>query len=242
MKTYILLILFMIVGISYSSFSQIDPNNNPFKNIEIGSNKYYSIQMKGGFSHHARIVSVDNEQTLLMNSDGNTFTVATNQILGIVEKTFESKGSVGVGFGIPYGIFGFNVDFRLYKFLYISGGLGTGIFITPMYNIGCKVYLRSGNYTWRPRLSVNYGTNGMLYVEDSYSGAIKESFSGITLGIGQLWTLGITKAWGVDFDILYIVNDSELETRLKQLKNAGYSFQTEAVGNVKVSLGLRYCF
>jgi len=62
------------------------------------------------------------------------------------------------------------------------------------------------------------------------------------LALGQQWTLGITKAVGIDFDVVYIVDDSKLEQRFKELKSQGYQFETEALGNVKISLGIRYCF
>jgi hypothetical protein len=238
MKIYALVPFFLLLFSFTVAFSQNDTTRSQFSNIEIGSKKYYSIQMKDGSNQQARIVSIDSKQTLLMNSRGNTFIVPTNEIIQIVEKKYDSPGSIGLGFGIPYGMFGVNLDILLYKYLYFTAGLGTGIYITPMYNIGSKLYLRSGNYKWRPRVSAYYGTNGMLYVEDGY----KSSYSGLTVGVGQLWTLGLTKTIGIDIDILYIVDDSKIEKRFQELKRAGYEFQTEALGNIKVSLGLRYCF
>ena len=240
MKTVRIIILFFLIY-SYQVNAQSDITNNPFANIEIGSNKYFVILMKKGKSHHARIISVDKKQALLMNPGGNTFIVPTSDIIRITEKAHESKGSIGLGFGIPYGLLGFNFDIRLYKNLYFTGGLGTGIFVTPMYNFGSKFILRSGNYKWRPRLSAYYGTYGLAYIE-GYNSTIRETFSGFTVGLGQQWTLGITKTWGIDFDILYIVDDSVFEKRIQELKSQGYELEMASNRNIKISLGVRYCF
>jgi len=238
MRIIKLLLFINLIFISSLGISQ-EVSQNPFSGVEIGSKKFYSIKMNNGIGHQSRIVSVDSKETLLMNSDGSTFLVPTDEIIQIKEKEFSSLGSIGAGFGIPYGIFGLNLDLRLFKYLYFTGGLGTAIFVTPMYNIGGKLFLRSGNHKWRPRLSAYYGTNGFLYVED---GDIRESFTGASLALGQQWTLGITKAVGIDFDVVYIVDDSKIEQRFQELKSQGYQFEIEALGNVKISLGIRYCF
>jgi hypothetical protein len=240
----ILHVFFCIVLIFQGTiiYSQVSKVSTSIFKVETGTNKYYIIQMEDGSAYHARIVSVDNNKVLIMNPNGGTFIVPTNQVINVIEKNFESKGSMGIGFGIPYGILGVNVDFKLYKNLYCTAGIGTGIYITPMFNIGSKLYLRASNHQWRPRLSVNYGNTGMIYFEGSSNKSIRESFSGFSIALGQQWTLGITRAWGIDCDILYILDDSRLENRMNELKNAGYEFDVANTGNIKVSIGLRYCF
>jgi hypothetical protein len=223
-------------------YSQVGTVQTSIFNVETGTNKYYFIQMEDGSNYHVRIVSVDNNKVLLMNPSGGTFTIATNQVKNVIEKNFESKGSVGIGFGIPYGVLGINADIKLYKNFYCTAGIGTCIYITPMFNIGSKLYLRASNHQWRPRLSLNYGNTSMIYVEGSSNNSIRESFTGFSIAIGQQWTLGITRAWGIDCDILYILDDSQLENRMYELENAGYEFDVANAGNIKVSIGLRYCF
>lgn len=241
MKTFISFIFLLLIINTPHAFSQASDTHDPFYNIKTGTKKYYILQMKNGSSHQARIISVDSKQVLLMVSDGTTLTVPTYEVNNVVEKSFESFGSIGMGFGIPYGVLGLNLDIKLYDLLYLTGGIGTGIFVTPMYNVGSKIFLRSGNYKWRPRLSGYYGTTAMLVIDD-YSSNIKESCSGITAGIGQQWALGITKTWGIDFDILYIIDNREFNKRKQELEDDGYVFDFKATGNVKISFGLRYCF
>jgi hypothetical protein len=241
MKPIVIFAFLLLAAIAPGAFSQDVSTKSPFDNIETGTKKYYIIRMKDGSTRHARIISVDRNNVFLMASGGNTFTVPTDQVKGVMEKSFDSSGSIGVGFGMPYGILGFNLDIQLYRPLYLTGGIGTGIFVTPMYNVGTKIFLRSGNYKWRPRISAYYGTTGMMVYED-YSSTTRERFHGLTAGLGQQWTLGITKTWGIDFDILYIIDNSQLLNRLDELKAQGYTFDFEATGRIKVSFGLRYCF
>jgi len=235
------MLVFLIILLPTFAFCQTESNLNPFVNAEIGSKKYYLIHTTGGQILHVRIISLDKNQCLLMDPKGSTFTIARKDVDRVTEKTYSSSGSIGAGLGIPYGILGLNMDIKLYKSLYVTGGIGTGIVVSPMYNIGTKLYMRSGEYKWRPRISAYYGTNGMLFVED-YNGNLKERYSGLTLGIGQQWTLGINRSWGIDLDLMFITDDSELKNRIQELKDKGYSFASESMGNVKLSFGLRYCF
>lgn len=241
MKTFKSISLISLMFFCLSLYSQNEANGDIFKNVKIGSNTYYFVQTSDGKTQQARIVSVDKRQVLLLSPQGSTTTVPTESITGVTEQTFKSKGSIGAGFGLPYGVLGFNGDISLFKSLYLTAGIGTGIVITPMYSIGSKLFLRSGNYKWRPRVSAYYGSTGMLYVE-GYSETISERFNGLSIGLGQQLTLGITKSFGFDLDLIYILDDSALENRIQELKNEGYTFETETTGNLKFSIGLRYCF
>jgi hypothetical protein len=228
---------------SYTLFAQNNLNSNLFTNVEVGSKIYYSIKMQNGMEHKARIVSVDPDKVLLLLPGDKSLTISTSEIIDIKKQAHNSAGSVGVGFGIPYGLLGANLDIKLVSVLNVTAGLGSGIYVNPMYSAGLRCFLRSGNYMFRPRIEALYGTASMINVEDSNGETVeKGSFNSFVLGAGFQWALDISRTWGLDFDIIYIVDDSELESRLDYLINQGYNFDVVATGNVKISLGLRYIF
>jgi hypothetical protein len=239
-KIILRIILYLVT--SFLVIQDIIPQN-PFTGVDVGSKAYYKIQMNSGMILKARIVSVDPDKVLLLLPGGESMTVPANGVVSIKKQSYGSVGSVGLGFGIPYGVFGANFDLRLFSVLYAGAGIGTGIFVNPMYNIGLKCYLLPGNYKFRPRILANYGTASMLYLEDSYGDVIeRRSYNSVSLGAGFQYALSITKAFGFDADVIYIVNDSALESRMEQLTNQGYDFEIISTCNFKVSLGIRYVF
>jgi hypothetical protein len=216
---------------------------NPFSGVEIGSNKFYKIQMNNGAVLKARIVSVDPDKVLLLLPGGESMTVLTKGVVSIKKQSYGSVGSVGLGFGIPYGMLGVNFDLKLYSVLYADAGIGTGIFVTPMYSGGLKCYFLSGGHKFRPRVLANYGTTGMLYLEDDSGDVIeRSSFNSVCLGTGFQYALDITNAFALDFDIIYIVSNNKLLERAQELRNQGYDFDLNTTGHIKVSFGIRYIF
>lgn len=240
MKTlYALLALLLIASVlsAQDTYPQ-----NPFSGVEIGSNKFYRIQMNNGSIIKARIVSVDPSKVLLLLPGGESMTVVTNGVVSIKKQAYGSVGSVGLGFGIPYGLLGVNFDLKLFSVLYANAGIGTGIFVNPMYSGGLKCYFLSGGHKFRPRVLANYGTTGMLYLEDNSGDVIeRSSFNSILLGAGFQYALDITNAFALDFDIIYITSNNKLLERAQELRNQGYDFDT-STGNIKVSFGIRYIF
>jgi hypothetical protein len=241
MKILYVTFAFLLIA---SVLSAQDTNpQNPFNNVDIGSNTYYKIQMNTGMSVKARIVSVDNDKVLLLLPGGESMTVPTNGVVSVKKQSYGSVGSVGLGFGIPYGMLGVNVDLKLFSVLYANAGIGTGIFVTPMYSAGLKCYFLSGSHKFRPRVLANYGTTSMLYLEDSSGDVIeRSSFNSVLLGTGFQWALDIKNAFALDFDIIYILNNSGISARAQELRNQGYDFDINSVGNIKVSFGIRYIF
>lgn len=217
---------------------------NPFDmhtKVDLGSRKFYLIQMPDTL-FHARVISADNRITLIMDVDGLTMVIQSSDIINIREKAYNSKFMVGAGMGLPYGIFGFNADYNVYKEIYLSGGIGSGIYVNPMLNIGCRYYLRSGNYKFRPRVSAYAGHTGIIYVDDQwYLGKVRESVKGVFFGFGYQWLSGIKKSWGMDLDLVFIAV-SNLDKRADELRKQGYNFDDPSGSSVKISLGIRYGF
>ncbi len=238
--------VYVTIGLLLTTFILLAQDiipQNPLAGVEIGSNTYYRIEMNTGMALKARIISVDPEKVLLLLPGGESMTVPTNGVVAVKKQSYGSTGSVGLGFGIPYGLLGVNFDLKLFSVLYADAGIGTGIFVTPMYSAGLKCYLRSGSYKFRPRLLASYGTASMLYVENSSGDVVvRRSFNSVCLGAGFQYALDITNAFAIDFDVIYIVDDSALEAKVAELSSQGYDFQVNATGNIKVSLGIRYIF
>ncbi len=211
-------------------------NNNIFKHVEVGSYKYYSLFTSDGSDYHARIISADDKMILISTPKDDSFFIPTSEISRIIKKPFYNFGSIGFGIGLAYSGLGTNLDIHLFKGLYISGSVGTLFSAEPfMYNIGGKYIFRPGGRRWQPRVSVYYGKNRVL--NNDY---IKESFQGISIGIGQQWALAITKAWAFDFDLHYVFNQN-MQNRIDELIIDGYPIDSEW-SHFDVSIGLRYCF
>jgi hypothetical protein len=155
------------------------------------------------------------------------------------------KNSIGLGFGIPYGILGVNLDINVATNLNLSGGVGTTILAGIGYNLGLKYFFIPIEQTFRPRVSAYYGTNTVSEVPrigtfgsfSVSSGKETKSYSGLNLGIGAQLMWGETKSNGLDFDIIYLAT-TELD--IEELRDEG--FVIEDPGNVKIAIGYRYAF
>jgi hypothetical protein len=242
MKNIIFLLIFCIGNVPFI-FSQKNIPVNTLKENAVGTKKYFLIKSNTGNVYHAKITRIDSNWTLMMDPDGKYHTVKTDQLMTVTKKAYNSPISLGLGIGIPYGLFGFNGDFNIYNSLYFSIGLGSGYAVGPWYNVGCKYYLRSGGYKWRPRVLVNYGVFGEIASDPQGSlPKIRETIEGFTIGVGQQWIAGIKKSWGFDFDIIYLLENSKFDNSMEEYKKQGYNFTFETDGSIKISLGLRYIF
>ncbi|KHD04933.1 hypothetical protein PN36_33735 [Candidatus Thiomargarita nelsonii] len=151
---------------------------------------------------------------------------------------FAASFDVAVGLGIPYGILGANFEFYPIKNLSVSAGLGTTVLADVGYDVGLEYYLgRDGG--WNPRLSVHYGTNGILKTTTCMWWYCKyESFEGITAGVG------IKKLWGnhgFAFDLFYIVS-SDLFDRQDELEERGFTIDSAGFGSERLKIGIAYVY
>ena len=156
------------------------------------------------------------------------------------------KGSAGAGAGASYGVFGASMDIKIVGNLYGSVGLGAAG-EDAGYNIGARYYLLDANRLWRPRLVVNYGTNGIIFIEDcpgfddDCEEWDSEKFDGSTIGFGQSLAFGSSRRHGMDIDILYVVDDGGLKDRRDELERQGYEVH-DGVDDLIFSIGYRYNF
>jgi hypothetical protein len=154
---------------------------------------------------------------------------------------------LGVGVGIPYGVLGANIEFYPTNNLSLSAGLGTTILGDTGYDLSLHYYFgREGD--WTPRLSVHYGTNGVLETsyrrdhDDEYFYRWRddeyETFEGISVGAG------VKKLWGkhgIAFDVFYIAS-SDLFDRVDELEAKGFKVEHEGFGSERVTFALGYIF
>lgn len=152
-----------------------------------------------------------------------------------------SKGSLGTGIGFQYGLLGVNLDLKVTDNLYATAGVGRLLDITG-WSVGAKYYFLDADRTWRPRAILLYGVNGALvkqsyFVDDEY-----ESFTGISVGLGQSIAFGRSRTHGLDVDLLYRVTDGGLSDRFDELEDEGYDVKNNEGGSVFLSIGYRFNF
>jgi len=133
---------------------------------------------------------------------------------------------VGVGYGIPYGGLGVNYEFSPVDCFSLDAGVGATSG-DPGWSVGTRVYFVTQEKTFRPRISVSYGTVALL---ESATGKWKND-NGLSSGLGFQWVFGEKKEWSVDFDLLYLFYDMP----------AGYEEDWDS-GNVKFTIGFGYHF
>ncbi len=167
-------------------------------------------------------------------------TLSANEI-----NNFPDKGSIGIGFGIPYGILGVNGDITIKKKLNLSVGLGQYYENnTSAYNIGLKYFIRDNEKIWRPRVSILYGSNAFLNFTYPDGSAKTVSYSGFNLGIGQQWNFGKTRKHGIDLDILYMLSDGGYDDDWNDFaaNPENIIYKEKSNNKIKFSFGYRHNF
>ncbi|MDP2174040.1 MAG: hypothetical protein Q8M98_05330 [Candidatus Cloacimonadaceae bacterium] len=164
--------------------------------------------------------------------------VLNAQDLALPEPQIASNGSLGFGFGLPYGGLGFNADLNLLEHLALTAGIGTFGYVSG-YELGLKGFLFPLKSNWRPQITLLYGINGMVLIDIPAGADIKEAYRGFTVGAGSRWMFGDRRNHGMDFDILYVINSGMFE-RIDELEEQGYVFTK--VNRFTLSFGYRYAF
>jgi hypothetical protein len=147
--------------------------------------------------------------------------------------------SIGIGYGIPYGILGINTEIEPVKYLNFTSGIGTTIFAGLAWNVGAVGYFLDQDSYIRPRISLFYGTNSMLgYDSWNSSNDIYESFPGLSLGAGLKIMLGESSA--TTLDLIYLLTNGASD-RQKELEKVGYRFEEVGIP-IKLSAGYQFSF
>lgn len=176
------------------------------------------------------------------------FTIAIMLLLGTLafaqddwfgdSSTPGRSGSLGLGFGLPYGGLGFNADVYVFDPVALTVGIGSFGY-TAGYEVGAKYFYGSPQKTWRPQAVLLYGINGIIIAERDPEPDIREAFMGFSIGVGSQFMFGKEKRHGFDFDVLYVLSSGMFKRR-DELEEQGYQF--EEISRFKLSLGYRYAF
>jgi len=154
----------------------------------------------------------------------------------------DSGLSLGVGIGIPYGILGVNAEYRPIDLIGITGCVGTAIIIGGMAKcVGASIYMPNAKKSLAPRLSVIYGSNGLLIADKD--GDLEVSVhDGLSIGGG---IVAGTAHHRVTLDLMIIIS-SEVFDEEDKLEAQGYEISGGALpafmNRVKTSVGYRYVF
>ncbi|MDZ4183183.1 MAG: hypothetical protein U1B83_09920 [Candidatus Cloacimonadaceae bacterium] len=164
--------------------------------------------------------------------------VLSAQGIPMPETQIAKRGSLGFGYGLPYGGLGFNADMNLMEYLAITAGIGTFGYTTG-YEIGLKSWLLPRESNFRPQFTMLYGINGLVLIDIPVGADIREAYRGFTAGAGGRWMFGDRMNHGMDFDILYVISSGMFD-RIDELEEQGYSFTK--INRWKISFGYRYAF
>jgi hypothetical protein len=160
------------------------------------------------------------------------------------------KTSIGLGLGIPYGMYGANMDYFVNPHVALTAGFGTTEAAGAGYAIGSRYYFVGPDKTFRPRLTALAGINGSLKKDvlrkdaknrDSANDivSIEETYPGASLGLGALITWGSRRSQGIDLDVYYIAS-SGVYSRISELNDKGYNIKRP--GRINISFGFRGLF
>lgn len=223
MKANILSLFCLLLSIS----SLIAQNQEQeFDPIVANSKRLYDVHLFNGDIIRCNIQSVETGRSItVLNNDNSRQTYAWEEVQAVREVPLARKASIGIGLGVPYGILGINGEYFFLRNLSLSAGIGTSIFAGPGYSAGLRLYLRSPENTWQPKVSAHYGTNGLIA-----TGGFSQTYRGLTLGLGQIFMFGPRKTDGIDATLTY-------------LATSGVFAHPEAPsGRVRISIGYRHAF
>ncbi len=148
------------------------------------------------------------------------------------------RGSLGIGYGIPYGGIGVNADVYFWDSVALTAGIGSFGY-SAGYAMGGKYLHGSRNKTFRPQFTLLYGVNGVVVVKDPNEPEKRETYTGFTAGLGAQVMFGSKKQHGFDADLLYKLS-SGIFGRTEELLSIGYPVKKPH--RYGFSVGYRYAF
>ena len=146
-------------------------------------------------------------------------------------------GTLGFGYGIPYGGYGFSADMYLFDQIALTVDAGTFLYAAG-YELGVKYLLGNSNSLARPQAIILYGVNGIIPYNYPNAGVTQtEVFNGFTTGLGCQLMFGQKRQHGLDAGVTYVIS-SGIYKRLEELE--GYELNVSS--RLGFYLGYRYAF
>jgi len=144
-------------------------------------------------------------------------------LLLLQSSTYANEFSVGAGFGIPYGILGANIDYKLNETIDMTAGAGLGF--------GAGIKYHPFNSIKELRVTTYYGTNASL---TNTATDETERFNGLNIGIGY----GSLKS-GWDIDLIVVIN-SDIEDEIDKLNAQSIPIEDYNDNDVRISFGYHW--
>lgn len=145
----------------------------------------------------------------------------------------DKQGSLGLGYGIPYGGLGLNADYLFLDNVALTVGFGAFEY-SAGYSIGAKVFFRSPERALRPQLLMVYGVNGIITKDAVVEVTSNLAYTGVTAGLGAQYMLGKSKKHGFDADLIYVLSSGVFK--------ACDDYNLPRPGRLAFSFGYRYAF
>jgi len=149
-------------------------------------------------------------------------------LLGLFSNSYseemEDDVSFGIGLGIPYGVFGANVNYAASENVDLTAGGGFGF--------GAGLRYRPFGREDGIRVTAFYGTNSMLANPTTNE---TEKFSGMNIGVGYG---PFSNGW--DVDVMYIMIPASMKDRIKELESQGYVVSGDRDNQIGFSFGYHW--
>jgi hypothetical protein len=136
---------------------------------------------------------------------------------------------LGVGLGIPYGLIGFNLSFRVNSLIEATAGYGTARNGFKAWAVGGRLYPFKDLDKFRPRLSALWGIVGTVrqdLLNDEHRTI--DVFEGFAIGAGFDWTF--FERHSIDLDLFYA----------SARKSRRYGLESEDHSTVSLGYGYRF--
>ncbi|NKE69827.1 hypothetical protein [Candidatus Manganitrophus noduliformans] len=112
---------------------------------------------------------------------------------------------LGVGLGVPYGVLGFNLSFRVNDLVEASGGYGSAGDGFKGWAVGGRIYPFPELKRFRPRLAAFYGVIGRVTTTTDNTKRTIDVFEGFALGGGFEWKF--FSRHSLDLDLFYATGE-----------------------------------
>jgi hypothetical protein len=148
--------------------------------------------------------------------------------------------SIGLGLGLHFGGLGGCIEAEPVKYIGLLVGIGTTLEAGLGWQVGSILYFTDQDSFIRPRISVLYGTNYLLKLDNyyGYGSGSTEKFEGLNVGGGL--TIALNDVHSFTFDALYAATSTFFD-RKKELENVGYYIEESKIP-LALSIGYKFSF
>jgi hypothetical protein len=198
------------------------------------------VYLKNGKKITGSVKPGKNPDSLYVLVEGDFLATYPKSAIDRIE-SMRTFGAIGLGVGLPYGVFGVNLEIEPFKYFDITGGIGTTFFGPTAWNVGVIGYFNDQDAFIRPRITLLYGVNKMLGLKNGYYSSSYddwESFTGFCLGGGISMMLSEQHAFNYE---IYIILSSGFDDRKKEIEQQGGYIEDDPMP-IKFSVGYKFCF